>query len=470
MSEPRDDFERRFAQAYDAYLEDGVDTMDSTRLAASAGEARAQPSRWFRAAMLGAGTIGVAAVITLVAIQLAPNVPPTGTASGSPHASETPRETSPGPSVEPSAAPTEHTTADWPTANEAENVVPAQLGLADAGFWTLEGGIIVRDWTLRIGTLDGQVTREVSLTPAVGALDLEIIPEPVGPAAGRVLYVTDDGQTARLHVVDAANGEDRALTSTDAIVPRLAINPAGTSAFYVALERRSGTFQGVFRIDIEGGQPVMLISPPPMAASATLAAQTSYFPQLAVSASGGWVVFAGCRPAGCDVYAVTPDGSALRGITGAVRFTDAVVGISGDLLIGASLCEEATCDGFTVDLQTGERWPLGGSDVPFDPKQLIAGPHGPIVLSEIDTGNQGTWQVEALDLTNRSRTAAFAATYDPGHTVVGLAEPSAGAELPPGWFLIYRNANAAPAPYPDYSAAPFGGSVETQLPIMSFPH
>ena len=469
MSEPHDDFERRFAQAYDAYLEDGVDKMDSARLAASAGEARTQPTRWLRAAMLGAGTIGIAAVITLVAIQLAPDVPPTGTTSGSPHASGTPGETSPRQSGEPSVAPTEHTTADWPTAGAAETVVPDQLDLANAGFWTLETSIIVRDWTLRIGTLDGRVTREVALTPTMGPLDLGVIPEPVGPADGRVLYVTDDGQNARLHVVDAATGEDRALTSTDAIVPRLAINPAGTSAFYLALDRGSGAFQGLFRIDVEGGQPVMLISPAPVAASATLAAQVSYLPQLAVSTDGGWVVFAGCRPAGCDVYAVTPDGSALRGITGALRFTDAIVGISGDLLIGASLCEEATCDGFTVDLQTGERWPLGG-DVPFAPRQLIAGPHGPIVLGEIDAGNQGTWQVDALDLTNRSRTAAFAATYDPGYTVVGLAEPSAGAELPPGWFLIYRNANAAPDPYPDYSAARLGGSAETPLPIMTFPH
>ena len=54
-------------------------------------------------------------------------------------------------------------------------------------------------------------------------------------------------------------------------------------------------------------------------------------------------------------------------------------------------------------------------------------------------------------------------------SVVGLAE-TYGAELSPGWFLVYRNADAAPAPYPDYSAAALGGTKEVPLPVMTFPH
>jgi hypothetical protein len=470
MSEPRDDFERRFAQRYVDYLEEGVRGTDRRRLTAWLDEGASRPTRWWRAAMVGAATIGAAVVITMVTVQLLPSGPPPGTASGSPHASATPGATGEQtPSPAPSVLPTPHPTADWPTATPVGAVVPAQLELPGVGFWTLETSIIVRDWTLRIGTLEGRVTRTIALTPAVGPLDVTTIPVPVGPAGGRVLYVTDDGRTASLHVVEAATGDDRELTTTDAIIPRLAIDPAGSSAYFVALDRRSGAFDGLFRIEVRGGQPVMLIDPQPAAAMATLAAQSSYFPQIVVSNDGAWVVFASCRPAGCDVYAVTPDQSTLRGLTGDLLFGETIVGVAGDLLIGASSCAEATCDGFAVDLQSGERWPLGGPDAPFDPKRLIAGPRGPLVLGQGDAGAQGTWQLEALDLTDRSRTAAFAATYEPGYTVVGLAGEWPGAELPAGWFLIYRNADAAPAPYPDYSAARLGGTTETPLPIMTFP-
>jgi hypothetical protein len=493
MSEPRDDFERQFAERYDSYLEAGIHTMDTRRLAASIGEEPSHPTRWVRAAMIGAATVGVVVVIALVTVQLALNLPPTGTASGSPPASETPAasngpSSSPGPSAAPTAGPTLRITADWPTATESAAVVPAQLDLAGTGFWTLETSIVAREWTLRVGTLDGRITREVTLTPVMGPLNLSVIPEPVGPANGRLLYVSDNGQEASLHVVDAATGDDRELTSTNAFIPRLAIDPAGGSAFYLALDRRSGAFRGVFGIAIDGGQPTVLIGPEttqPVATTATLAAVAAVSEQLAVSDDGQWLVYtAGCSPDACDLYAVHPADDAVVLHTRNVWFEDTIIGISGSLLVGASDCGEPDCDGFVIDLQTGERWPLGGRGERFAPRQLIAGPHGPIALTERDTGAEGTWQVEALDLTDRTRTTVFSATYARqtiarpwssvrqslfGYAVVIPAWPPAGAELPAGWFLIHGNADAAPAPYADYSAAPLGGSAETSLPIMSFP-
>ncbi len=440
-------------------------------LAQTMGQVRATPqergwlARWpmMRFAVpIAAGLVIVAAVMTGL---LFPNLPtPVGPGrSASPSLAATSEP-------EPTATRTEHATADWPTASATENGVPAQIDLAGTGFWTLETPLTASDWALRVGTLDGRVTRQVALMPGMGPLDLSLIPEPAGPANGQVLYVADDGLTASLHAVDALTGDDRKLTSTDAIIPRLAIDPAGTSALYATFDRQTGDPLGVFRIAVGGGQPDELLTFPSAAADATLVAQVALFPQLAVSTDGSWVVFASCRPAGCDVYAVTPDQSRLHGITGAMDYGETIVGIAGDLLIGESACTEVHCDGFAVDLETGERWPLGGSDHAFDPRQVIVGPHGPVALTESDTGDQGIWQVEALDLTDRTRTPAFTATYQFGYTVVKLAESSAGAELPPGWFLVYRNADAAPAPYPNYSAAQLGGSAETPLAIMTFPH
>ncbi len=334
---------------------------------------------------------------------------------------------------------------------------------------------MVADRSLRVGTLDGQVTREVALhDPGMGPLDLPLQPTPVGPAGGRVLYVTDDGRTASLHVVDASSGADRELATTDAFLPRLAIDPSGATAYYLALDRRSGAFVGIYAVSTDGGSSRPLISAQsiqPVTSMATLAVQASYFPQLAVSTDGSWVVFTSCRPAACDLYAVQPSvGDASLTHSVQFRFDDTIVGVTGSLLIGSSACAEASCDGFVLDLKSGDRWPLGGTEQPFDPKQLIAGPQGALVLGERETYDQGAWQVETLDLTDRTRTTVFSATFKPGYTVVRLAEQDAGAELPAGWFLIYRNADAAPSPPPDFSAATLRGSNETSLPVMTFPH
>jgi hypothetical protein len=412
--------------------------------------------------------VGFAGILVLAAMLVAgctsgpePSVLPT-----LPSATPTPPVSSASPSV-----PTQHTTADWPTVKTTTAEVPTQLDLASTGFWTIETPPTLSDWVLRIGTLDGRVTHQVSLTPAMGPLDLSLIPQPVGPAGGHVLYVTDDGQVASLHVVDALSGADRELTHTDAVIAQLAIDPAGSTAYYLVLDRHTGAVLGLYGVATGGGEPQQLIAGPPTTATATLAAQASYLPQLAVSTDGAWIVFASCRPNGCDLYAVNPTGDTLRVHHGTFKFGETIVGISGNLLIGSSLCTEASCDGFVIDLVTGDRWPLGGSDQPFDPKQLIAGPHGPLLLGQTETYEQGVWHVTALDLTDRTRSAAFSATFKPAYTMVGLADRiTAGAELPAGWFLLYRNADAAPAPYPDYSAATLGGSSEVPLPVMTFPH
>jgi hypothetical protein len=193
MSEQQDDFERTFAQRYASYVEDGVRDMDTNRFPLPVADDRPRRPSMLRAAVLSTATVSAAVIIVLAATQLAPNVLPPGTETGSPDASAVPTQTgSQAPSLKPTPtrAP-QHTTADWPTAGAAEAVVRPQLDLAGTAFWTLEMPLSASDWTLRVGTLDGHVTREVALTPAVGPRDLTTIPQPVGPANGRVLYLAD---------------------------------------------------------------------------------------------------------------------------------------------------------------------------------------------------------------------------------------------------------------------------------------
>jgi hypothetical protein len=382
-----------------------------------------------------------------------------------------------GPSTIPSTANTSPTTPSvpttWPTIAPSPTTVPAQLDLGNLGFWTLEQPMAAVDLSLnplRVGTLDGHVTRALDLhNPGNGPLNLSLQPEPVGPAGGRMLYVADDGHQATLHVVSVATGADSVLLTRTAFIAAMALDPAGSTSYTVTLDRTSGAFVAVEAVATAGGQPRPIIRVGDLGPdAATPPTSAGYYPHLAVSMDGRWVVLASCRPSACGLIAVPADGGANKDWPGFAG-NEQIVGVAGDLLIGSSSpCAQAICDGYVIDLRTGVRWPLGGAADIFNPKQLIAGPHGPLLLGDGGDYAKGQWQVEALDLTDRSRSSVFAATFTPLDTAVHLAEWRQ-AELPAGWFLIYRNLEGAPTPEPDYSAGTIGGKAELPLPIMTIP-
>ena len=437
MSEPRDEFERRFAQRY---------------------------AGWLRIAMLGTATVAAAAVVTLVTLGGLPKITgPAGTSSQSPHASVGPSATL---APTPTATPSQSVAVPWPTVAPSEASVPSSLDGQGFAFWTLDQRAPCCGSTLRISTSTGSWEGIIEI-PALRMAG-EFWSIPAGPAGGRVLYVVDDGETAHLRVEDAGTGADTELTSTSLLIARLAIDPSGSTAYYLLFDRRTSAFQGLWAIPTNGGQPRPLTAVQLTTSMATLAAQRIYPPQLAVSDDGNWIVFANCGPTACEFFAYHPDGTSEPLDWRNFHVGDTIVGIAGNLLIGSSDCPQATCDGFVLDLRTDERWPLGGADHPFAPKQLIAGPRGPLVLAESADHDQGLWQVEALDLTDGRRSSAFGATFEPGVADLRLAEGwyPAGAELPPGWFLIYRNADPEALLPPDYSAATAGAALETKLPFM----
>jgi hypothetical protein len=390
--------------------------------------------------------------------------------------SETPGQSSLPSAASPSPTPL-RSPSTWPTVEPSAATVPAHLDLGAIGFWTLEQPMAAVDLSLnylRIGTLDGRVTRAVTLhNPGNGPVNLPLQPQPVGPAGGNVLYVADDGHQATLHVVSVVSGADTALRTTPAFIAALAIDPTGSTAYVVGLDRTSGVFLEMDAVATVGGGARPIIRARDLRPDVTKpyepAPGISYYPRAAVSMDGRWVALASCRPSGCDLIAAPTSGGALADRP-TFAFDEQIVGIAGDLLIGSSsACEQvASCDGFVVDLRSGTRSPLGGAADIFDPIQLIGGPNGPLVLGQLDDYKAGHWQVEALDLTNRTRSITFAATYTPIDFTVRLAEWRQ-AELPVGWFLIYRNSTGAPSPEPDFSAGTVGGKVELPLPIMTIP-
>lgn len=436
----------------------------------TAGATADEPRRpgWRRMAIFGTATVAAGAAVILVVLDLLPKITgPVGTPMQSVHASTVATAT-----VQPTpfATPSQSVAVAWPTVAPSEASVPSSLDGQDFVFWTLDERAPCCGSTLRISTSTGSSEDIIDIPPR--ALPPESWAVPAGPAGGRVLYVVDDGRTAHLMVEDARTGADTELTSTSLLIARLAIDPSGSTAYYLLFDRQTAAFQGLWAVPTSGGQPRPLISVQATTAMATLAAERVYLPQLAVSTDGSWIVFVSCQQTGCEFHAIHPDGTSEPLDWSNVHAGDTIVGIAGNLLIGSSECPQATCDGFALDLRTGERWPLGGADQPFAPNQLIAGPHGPLVLGESEDYDQGLWHVEALDLTDGTRYSVFGATFQPGVTMVRLAEGyyPAGAELPPGWFLIYRNTDAAALLPPDYSAATAGAALETKLSFMKSSH
>src|SRR5206468_2049794 len=145
----------------------------------------------------------------------------------------------------------------WPTIEPAAATVPAQLDLASLGFWTLEQPMAAMDLSLnylRVGTLDGHVTRSVDLhNPGNGPLNLPLQPQPIGPAGGRVLYVADDAEHAILHVVSVKSGADKKLLTTAAFVAAMALDPSGTTAYAAMFDRTNGLFVSVEAVPTVGG-------------------------------------------------------------------------------------------------------------------------------------------------------------------------------------------------------------------------
>ncbi|PZR64786.1 MAG: hypothetical protein DLM71_01680 [Chloroflexi bacterium] len=223
---------------------------------------------------------------------------------------------------------------------------------------------------------------------------------------------------------------------------------------------------------IAGGQPRRVILASDFAQMATPPVDLpTAASQLIASEDGRWLAAASCRASGCTVVAVHPSGGSAIRITG-LGATDRLVGFIGDRLVVsvAWSCLEVECDGFSVDLTTAVRQPLGDRDV-FDPQRVILAATGSKLLGEAEDYPTGRWWAELFDPATATRRRVFAATYDPARTVLRLARPDdfLSVELPPGWFLIYRNDNAAPAPYPRYSTARIDGATETRLPILTPP-
>ena len=110
MSEPRDEFERRLAQRYAEYVEDGAAEMDVRKVTAPGTADETIRAGWLRMAILGTAEASLAATDLKAAFDVLPKITgPVTIATPSPHASAAPTVVE---QPTPGAAPRGRTAAD----------------------------------------------------------------------------------------------------------------------------------------------------------------------------------------------------------------------------------------------------------------------------------------------------------------------------------------------------------------------
>ena len=306
-------------------------------------------------------------------------------------------------------------------------------------------------WQLRVGLLSGETTFQVDIPPqaALGE-DLCCAPFVAGPYGGRIAYTLQRDGGTDIHVVTATDGADTVVASDPGLVAAVALDPTGRTVYYLRIDAVSRT-ASVWRVSSDGG-----VAPEPVidettaqAPRALLAARASRWVRLLVSSDGAFVAAVDCAQACSLLVADTRTGAVRR--LGPMDFEEGtgVIGMTDRALVFVPSCPDATCDAFTIDVQSDARTQLA-SMFPWPTPVLERGERGPTYLYESGDAGAGRMEVTALDLaTGAERVVYRAEPYDPLMRSMRLTpthDYSHGVDLPPGWFLVWPGVNAAPGP------------------------
>jgi len=414
MSEPMKDFERRLAEDL-RRMTDGaprrVDFAEEARLIAAGPEEPRQ--RWRRFVPLAVATAALAAVATLVVLDLAPfNRPPTGTAS--PAARRTPGAS---PSTSPDASASSVPAADIDLSELA------WYDLTDTSFGQLTGPqpeatpLPSPYGELRVGTLNGHLAAEVHLDQVSFAN---------GPYAAGVLAGQDDGNRSELLLVSPTTGDVRNLFQTDFLVPTAALSPDGAWIYYPKIDRASGRDAGLWRRPTGDGPEKRMvdagINPTPY--EFALPAASAWY--MRWTPDGSTLAVQSCDRSRCDAIAYRPaDGQVTR----LADVTGELIDITDTQLVTVRSRAPGVA---TVDLGSGS---VRTIDPAANGGAIARGTSGWFLAYEPDVGPVRAYRLEALSFDGgRARVLV-----DLGADNLSAASVSAPGDrravLPEGWVL-----------------------------------
>lgn len=320
-------------------------------------------------------------------------------------------------------APTSHACADSPAERGAASrgSAPIDLAAVRSAPWFRLDARLDRD-----GSLAGQ-TLAVGIDGEPGARLSELPPESfaAGPFGRVVLLGTDDGVRSSLHALDVAAGCAWTIATERSVIRRATIDPSGTTAFEMRVDRMTRADLGVWSRPLDGHLPARRVLPAPATDGRF---GRTWSTEFAWDLGGERLAVQSCGDIACRTRLVDPD-------TGQAVLLDApdlgtLIGVDGDRLVTYAACRGLPCPIVSTDLATGLRTSLttaAGLAV------VIPTSAGPRLVDEVPLdGGLGLHSV-ALDGTD---------TNDLGPIPAGLAlEPApvlagSATRLPAGWVLL----------------------------------
>jgi hypothetical protein len=267
--------------------------------------------------------------------------------------------------------------------DEVPWVFASQLppGGADAAF-VLQAGVL--------GEAEPRVDIEVPWAVDHN-VDIARMPAVARPAAGRVLFVADDGTGSSVErVAIEAGAAPEPLFETEDAVWSVATAPDGSAAYLALVARgRPDADLGVVRLALDGSRAVEEILPPVAGAAAAkpmrLVAVAPFTVAIDVSADGRLLVRTACRgAAGCEVSVVDLDSRVVHPLPGTT-----VVDAGAGGMIVTERCGMNGCSAELLQVETGARLELDSQ--PHETTVAAADGRGVVVAVHTD-GNE-SWLV-----------------------------------------------------------------------------
>jgi hypothetical protein len=254
-----------------------------------------------------------------------------------------------------------------------------ELDLDSVGWWVtdplLNDESEIVGYRLRVGSASSadEVGEDVvDLAPWMAQREVAGVTRPtaVGPARGTVAYLADDGTESEIRVAHVAGGVGDVVASFAEAVGAMAIDPAGTAAYVVLLDRATIADRGVWRVALGGGEePQQVMAPsdrstPVSLGAIRLVAVLRFVRQLAISPDGSVLARRACGdPFACDLDVVSLIDGDLQHVED-TRVSELLAVVDGFVVGGSEdVCDPAgECRRTALQLSTGQMVPIGPSD------------------------------------------------------------------------------------------------------------
>jgi hypothetical protein len=310
-------------------------------------------------------------------------------------------------------------------------------------------------WTEHFGFADGtEVASHAGQFSDVQARFTTSIAATDGPRDGRWAYVTDDGSTLSMHVVDASTGADVIIGQSPGIADAIRLLPDG-NVVATMRQRELGADRGVWLFSANA-QPRRLMPDLMRPSGSATEIDERYFLDAAPDGSAVISSRCGTEPE-CEVRVVHMDTGSVEDI---LHVAQPYGVIDRELIGSAELCA-GPCSIFGISIDSGARRLIVNDE---GNSLLVDGTNGLLLTAGIGTAETTIRAVDVRGGPDGTDRIAFRAGQ--AYTIdLWSADP------PPGWILLVPNVcpnSAAERRIPLLAPLNGGGPVPIGVAIQPF--